>query len=183
MLLESVQNAYPDLPEIPFVRTTISMAEVVHYLSDTASPIQVKCASYVIFRNESAAGQKGINNNYIGLQADGNRQAKKWTPFFAGTCVLAENMTGKLRRFICFKDWMTCVDILADKISSRGLYVGAYAHPYANMRIETADDWPLAYWREWVKGDGAAPIPDAEKENLLAQYKRAIIEFDSMGIS
>jgi hypothetical protein len=48
----------------------------------------------VIFNNESAAGRDGINNNYIGLQADGDRQADKWTPLFAGTCVHAKNMTG-----------------------------------------------------------------------------------------
>ncbi len=172
-----VHNAYPELPELPFERTTVAMATVVTYISQTAATVPVKRAAYVIFRNESAAGQKGINNNYIGLQADGARQAPKWTPFIAGTCVHAENTTGKLRRFICLKNWATCIDILAEKVSVRGLYVGGYAHPYANMQINSNDDWPLAYWREWVQGDGHAQIPDAEKRGLLAQYATAVREF------
>jgi hypothetical protein len=65
--------------------------DVVGYISRTTVTIPIKRAAYVIFRNESAAGQKGINNNYIGLQADGGRQADKWTLLFAGTCVHAEN--------------------------------------------------------------------------------------------
>ena len=174
---ENVRNAYPELPVLPFARTNVAMAAVVDYLSATAAAVPVKRAAYVIFRNESAAGRKGINNNYIGLQADGGRQADKWTPSFAGTCVHAENMTGKLRRFICFKDWQACIDILCEKIGLRGLYVGGYAHPYANTQIKTDDDWPLAYWREWVEGDGAAQIPAADKNGLLAQYQVAVSAF------
>jgi hypothetical protein len=169
-----VHNAYPELPEIPFARTTVPMAEVISYISGTTVPTAVKRACYVIFRNESAAGQKGINNNYIGLQADGGRQSEKWTPFIAGTCVHAENMTGRLRRFVCFRDWRTSVDILAEKVALRGLYVGGYAHPYANMQINSDSDWPLAYWREWVQGDSHAQIPAAENHNLLSQYAAAV---------
>lgn len=176
-LAGQVHNAYPELPEIPFARTTVPISEVVTYISGTIVPTAVKRASYVIFRNESAAGKKGINNNYIGLQADGGRQSEKWTPFIAGTCVHAENMTGKLRRFICFRDWTTCADILAEKVALRGLYVGGYAHPYANMQINKDGDWPLAYWREWVQGDSNAQIPAAEKKNLLAQYNDATGKF------
>jgi hypothetical protein len=175
--MPSVRNAYPELPEFPFARTTVGMPDITRYISGTANPIEVKRASYVIFRNESGAGQKGINNNYIGLQADGGRQSDKWTPLIAGTCVLAENATGKLRRFVCFNNWTTCVDILTEKIASRGLYVGGYAHPYANMQIHSDADWPLAYWREWVQGDRTAHIPDAERHGLLAQYGAAVREF------
>ncbi|MGP0088655.1 MAG: hypothetical protein ACLPKB_01645 [Xanthobacteraceae bacterium] len=170
---DDVHNAYPELPVLPFVRTTVAMNDVVQYISGMAISVPVKRAAYVIFRNESGGGQDGINNNYIGLQADGDRQADKWTPLFAGTCVHAENMTGNLRRFICFKSWQGCVDILADKVDSRGLYVGGYAHPYANMQINTDDDWPLAYWREWVEGSANAQIPDANKQDLLQQYEDA----------
>jgi hypothetical protein len=176
-----VHNAYPELPVLPFVRTTVAMPDVVNYISQTKISVPVKRAAYVIFNNESAAGRDGINNNYIGLQADGDRQADKWTPLFAGTCVHAENMTGKLRRFICFRDWRPCVDILADKVSSRGLYVGGYAHPYANMQIQTDDDWPLAYYREWVEGSSTVQIPDADKNDLLKQYGIAVRDFPSIG--
>lgn len=172
-----VHNAYPELVEISFERTEVPMGDVETYLTGIHAPSAVKRAAYVIFRNESGAGHKGINNNYIGLQADGGRQSEKWTPFIAGTCVHAENMTHKLRRFVCLKDWRTCIDILTEKISLRGLYVGGYAHPYANMQINTEQDWPLAYWREWVQGDIHAQIPDVEKQSLLAQYHAAVSKF------
>jgi hypothetical protein len=179
---ENVHNAYPELPELSFARTTLAVMDVVRYMLATKASVDVKRAAYVIFRNESAAGQKGINNNYIGLQADGARQDEKWTPLFAGTCVHRENMTGKWRRFICFNDWTGCVDILSDKVAKRGLFVGGYAHPYAKMQINTSDDWPLAYWREWVQGDGAAQIPQPEKDNLLRQYQDAVRQFPAQGL-
>ena len=172
-----VHNAYPELPVLSFERTTVAMSDVVQYIAGAAITVPVKCACYVIFRNESGAGRKGVNNNYIGLQADGGRQAEKWTPHIAGTCVHAENMTGRLRRFVCFRNWSTCADILFEKIDQRGLYVGGYAHPYANMQIDTENDWPLAYYREWVKGDGQAQIPDDDKRDLLRQYRDAEREF------
>jgi hypothetical protein len=180
-LAPSVHNAYPDLPEIPFVRTQVAEQDVVAYIAGITMPVAVKRACYVIFRNESANGHKGINNNYIGLQADGGRQSEKWTPFIAGTCVHAENMTGRLRRFVCFRSWTTCADILAEKISLRGLYVGGYAHPYANMHIDRDSDWPVAYWREWVQGDSNAQIPQAEQASLMSIYTAAVGKFPQDG--
>lgn len=180
-LTASVHNAYPDLPEIAFARTQVAEQDVVAYIVGATMPPAVRRACYVIFRNESANGHKGINNNYIGLQADGGRQSEKWTPFIAGTCVHAESMTGRLRRFVCFRSWTTCADILAEKIALRGLYVGGYAHPYANMHINTDSDWPLAYWREWVQGDGSAQIPQAEQTNLMSIYAAAASKFPQVG--
>jgi hypothetical protein len=66
---------------------------------------------------------------------------------------------------------------LIEKVTLRGLYVGGYAHPYANMNINTDSDWPLAYWREWVKGESNATIPPAERNGLLAQYADAVRKF------
>ena len=172
--MSQVHNAYPELPELAFARTSVAMTDVISYMSSTAVTTPIKRAGYVIFRNESGNGQKGVNNTYIGLQADGSRIADKWTPFIAGTCVHAENQTGKQRRFVCLKDWKTSVDILFDKIGSRGLFVGGFAHPFAKMQVNTDNDWPLAYWREWVKGDSAAQIPAADKNGLLSQYAKAV---------
>jgi hypothetical protein len=112
----TVHNAYPELPELPFTRTSVAMTDVVTYMSNTAVTTPIKRAAYVIFRNESGNGKKGVNNNYIGMQADGARLPDKWTPFIAGTCVHAENQTGKPRRFVCLKDWRTSVDILFDRV-------------------------------------------------------------------
>ncbi|GLH79182.1 hypothetical protein SSBR45G_40910 [Bradyrhizobium sp. SSBR45G] len=174
---QQVHNAYPELPELPFARTTVAMDEVVRYIGRAAVDLQVKRAAWVIFNNESGSGRKGINNNYTGLQADGGRQLPEWTQFFAGTCVHAENMTGKLRRFICFKSWTSCVDLVCEKVRARGLHVGGYAHPYAKMLVSTADEWPLAYRREWVTGDSHASISAAEKASLLSQYATAVHHF------
>jgi hypothetical protein len=174
---ENVKNAYPELPVLPFARTTVAMSDVLKHLKSSSAANAVKRSSYVIFRNESGAGKKGVNNNYVGLQADGGRQPDKWTPYFAGTCVHAENMTGRLRRFICFKDWTGCADFLVEKVHTRGLYVGGFAHPYAEMAVNSAEDWPLAYWREWVKGDRAAQILKADYDSLLKLYEDAVARF------
>jgi hypothetical protein len=173
----TIKNAYPELPELEFAKTSVAMTDVVTYMSSTAVKTEIKRAGYVMFRNESGNGKKGVNNNYVGLQADGGRLPDKWTPFIAGTCVLAENKTGKLRRFVCLKDWKTSVDILFDRVGSRGLFVGGFAHPHANMQVNSDDDWPLAYYREWVKGDGTAKIPPGDKNSLLSLYKDAVKKF------
>ena len=176
-MLPDVKNAYPELPVLTFARTSVAMTDVIAYMSSTAVKTPIKRAGYVMFRNESGNGKSGVNNNYIGLQADGARLPDKWTPFIAGTCVHKENKTGKLRRFVCLKDFRTSVDILFDRVGSRGLFVGGFAHPHANMQVDDDDDWPLAYWREWVKGTGSAKIPAADKKALLSQYKDAVHHF------
>lgn len=172
-----VHNAYPELPELAYLKTTLPVADAVARIQGLGSATEIKRATYVIFCNESGNGRKGINNNYIGLQADGGRLDAKWTPLFAGTCVLAENQTGKLRRFICFKDPAGSFAILADRVEHRGLYVGGTAHPYANVKIVTKDDWPGAYYKEWVRGDAHAVIPPDSKANLLALYAQAAAAF------
>lgn len=173
----AIHNAYPELPELPFTRTSVAMTDVITYMASTAVTTPIKRAGYVIFRNESGNGHSGVNNNYIGLQADGNRVPDKWTPFIAGTCVHAENQTGKLRRFVCLKNFKTSVDILFDRVGSRGLFVGGFAHPHANRQINADGDWPLAYWQEWVKGNGSATIPTADKNALLSEYSDAVHHF------
>ena len=179
MSAQTVHNAYPELPVLPFARTSVAMPDVINYLSGKTVDTPIKRAAYVIFRNESGNGHKGVNNNYIGQQADGNRLPDKWTPAIAGTCVHAENQTGKLRRFVCFKEWKTCVDLLCDRVDARGLFVGGFAHPFADMQVDTDDDWPLAYWREWVQGSATAQIPAADKSGLLQEYQAAVQAFPS----
>jgi hypothetical protein len=88
-------------------------------------------------------------------------------------------MTGNWRRFVCFKTWQGSVDVMCGEVSDRGLYVGGYAGKYAKMHINTVDDWPLAYYRDWVKGCSTVDIPDADKHDLLQQYQAAIGYFPS----
>jgi hypothetical protein len=177
-----IHNAYPDLPVLNYVHTTVAMQDVVTLIGQSASTIAIKRASYVLLHNESTGGQNGINNNYIGLQADGDRHAPKYTSFFSGTCLHRENMTGNWRRFICFKSWQGCVQVLCGMVDDRGLYVGGYANPYANMQINTVDQWPLGYYREWVEGSETVDIPPNDKADLLKQYQTAISLFPSPGI-
>jgi len=63
---------------------------------------------------------------------------------------------------------------LFDKVGSRGLFVGGFAHPFAKMQVESDDDWALAYWREWVQGDANAQIPSGEKNGLLSEYAQGV---------
>jgi hypothetical protein len=175
-----VHNAYPDLPVLPYVHTTVAMSDVVNYISAKTVSVPVKRGAYVIFRNESGGGQDGTNNNYIGLQADGDRRPENWTSSFIGTCLKVDSK-GDLRRFLCFKDWMSCADIGLEAVSSRGLYVGGYAQPYAKKYINTVDDWPLAYWQEWVAGSDTATIEEANKNDLLREYGDAVRYFPSVG--
>jgi hypothetical protein len=174
-----IRNAYPELPVLDYAHSTVAMSDVVTYMGKSSSTVAVRRGAYVIFRNESGGGQSGINNNFIGLQADGDRHPEKYTPLFCGTCLHRESMTGNWRRFVCFKTWQGSVDVMCGEVNDRGLYVGGYAHPYANMNINTVDDWPLAYYREWVEGDSSVNIPDADKRDLLQQYQAAVGYFPS----
>ena len=174
-----IHNAYPELPVLDYVHCAVAMTDVVAYMAKSASTLVVKRAAYVVFNNESGAGQSGINNNFIGLQADGDRHPEKYTPLFNGTCLHQESMTGNWRRFVCFKTWQGSADVMCGEVADRGLYVGGFAHPYANMQINTVDDWPLAYYREWVEGSSTVSIPDADKRDLLQQYQAATGHFPS----
>ena len=68
----SVKNYYPQLPEIPYQKTSIDMgAVVVHAKSMIGTyPKEVIRTAYCEFRMESGNGKDGVNNNYAGIQAD-----------------------------------------------------------------------------------------------------------------
>ena len=86
-------NAYPELPSLPFQRTSAAMTDVIAALKASTTLLEIKRAGYVIFRNESGNGSKGINNNYIGAQADSGRWPESFTGSFAGTVSVKENAT------------------------------------------------------------------------------------------
>ncbi len=67
-----VKNYYEELPEIPFKRTSVEMPKVVFFAKELAGKYDKHfiASAYSIFRNESANGSKGVNNNYAGIQAD-----------------------------------------------------------------------------------------------------------------
>ena len=102
-------NKYPELKEVPYKKTSVSMDDVVAYIKQSNYSSDVKRACYVIFRNESFNGNSGINENYIGVQADN----MKWDDYVSSkiiaTCIQPENMTGKVRRFACFNSFKDCM--------------------------------------------------------------------------
>lgn len=172
-----MRNAYPDLPEMPYTRTSVNMDDVIQYIKDSPYSVEVKRSVYIIFRIESANGRSGVNNNYIGLQADGNKSSSKVSQHIIGTCVKNENMTGKQRRFACFDSWKDSVDILEYQVVNRGLFVGGIATPYSKMKVNSVTDLATAYAREWVYGDTkAVPTKDA-LNTFMSIYKQAAQKF------
>lgn len=170
----ALHNAYPELPEVPFERTSVSMDDVKAYIATIPYIAEVKRAVYMIFRYESANGEKGVNNNYIGMQADGNRLPDRWIQYFAGTCIKNENSTGKQRRFIAFKDWRTSVVLLADNVFRRGMYIGENVEgDYYKGTVKSVRDLAQSYTDEWVEGEvNLAPEQDLV-QSFDSMYKQA----------
>ena len=137
-----MNNAYPELPQLPFQRTSISMACVVEALITQPGSSDIKRAGYVMFRNESRNGSKGVNNNYFGAQADGQRWPASFTPSFAGTVTMAENGTHIQRIFMAFTDLDGCIAFLLNRVASRGLYVGGMTHLVLTMRVTSRSNLP-----------------------------------------
>lgn len=169
----SLQNAYPEKPVVPYQKTTINMNAVVAQIKGMAYSKEVKAATYVMFRNESANGTKGINNNYCGFQADSSRWDARFDECIVGTVELHENATNRLRRFLAIRDAGSCLDMLAYKVRNRGLFIGGTTHLICSMGIASPADWCRAYKIEWVTGDRNAVISSAEMSNLLSMYKYA----------
>ncbi|HEY0271778.1 MAG TPA: hypothetical protein VGC22_01280 [Chitinophaga sp.] len=167
-------NAYPELPILEYEQTAVAMEDVIAYLAGQDVPREIKRSVYVIFRNESGNGSKGINNNYVGAQADGARWSSIFDDMLAGVVEKKENKTGKLRLFLAFYNWEDCVYFLVNRISSRGIFIGGYARLIAKMEVDTPDQLATAYFRDWVKGDADYKPSAEEKTAFLSMYKDAV---------
>lgn len=168
----SVENSYPELPELSPRKTTVAMSDVIAYLQLLSVPKAIKIAAYVMFRNESGNGTSGINNNYLGIQGDSGRWPDYLSAHVVGTVIENENMTGKSRRFLAFDNFKASIDFLIDRIKSRGLFVGGTTNFIIRMQINSSDAWAIAYWRSWVTGNAKAQMPDTERNGLLSMYKQ-----------
>jgi len=166
------------LPEIPYQKTTVSMDDVIAYIGQSNYSVEVKRSVYVIFRNESGGGRSGVNNNYIGLQADNAKWEDEISEKIVATCTKVENMTGKGRRFACFASFKDSIDVLEFKVVDRGLFIGGKAHPYSNMDVKTPEDFALAYWIEWVTGEKTLPDSQFAKD-IASMYNQAVSKFKS----
>lgn len=170
-------NAYPELPSLPYQRTTVDMPAVVEQLRALDAPLEVRRAAYVMFRNESANGQKGINHNYVGAQADSGRWPAELTPLFQGTVIATEGGTGRQRIFLAFHGLAGCLAFLADRVRRRGLYIGGDTHRVLTMHVWTPADLARAYHKEWVRGDPTAELPDDARRGFLSMYAQALSLF------
>jgi hypothetical protein len=170
-------NAYPEKPVLPYKKTTVAMCDVVDYLRTLNVSKAIKIAAFILFRTESGNGNKGVNNNYCGLQADSGRWPAELDKYIIGTCVKSENMTGKQRIFLCFESFHASVDFLINRIESRGLYVGGTTHLITKTFIATPEDWAKAYHHEWVTGSAKSVPSKEEITGILSMYRQGVTLF------
>ena len=173
----SKKNAYPNLPVVDYKRTKVEMPLVVLYIKSLNYPLEVKRTVYCIFRIESGNGGHGVNENYCGIQADGAAIGMPFDNSVIATCLENESMTGKVRRFCCFKDFKPSIDYLAAKVAKRGLYIGGGTNDqYSHVtHITDADSLDLAYIQEWVEGDPSAKPNKDELTEMEQMYHSACI--------
>jgi hypothetical protein len=169
-----MNNAYPELPELQYRKTSIEMALVIAHIKVAAVPVEVKRAAYIFFRIESGNGRSGINNNYAGTQADGARWPDEYESKIAGTCVKNENGTGKPRRFVCFHSWKDSLDFTITNAQRRGMFVGGKTWKYTSINVKTSADLCRAYKREWVTGEPKYKPSEKELQDFDSMYQQAV---------
>lgn len=180
-------NYYAELPALEYQRTSVPMTEVIACLMMMPRAIEVKRAAYIMFRIESENGERGINNNYAGIQADSGRWPAQFDACFSGTVTEAENGTGKTRIFLAFRDWRASLEMLCDRVEARGLYVGGATHLILTpaiaahigfvLPIEGDRDLARAYHKEWAAGNAYVEPTSAEIGNFRSMYSRAAALF------
>ncbi len=148
-----VKNSYPELPEIPFQRTSVDMVKVIEFGKSLVPKYGVDAVkmAYVIFRNESLNGTKGVNNNYGGIQADVGRW-KNLPGSPIATCTKVDS-GGVLRRFLCFDEngYKVSFELAAVKAVERKMF--------------TAQD----YLKKWVGNPNAST---KGVDSMLAQASK-----------
>lgn len=154
----SVNNSYPELPEIPYKKTSVQMPDVVIFAKTLIGKYKIQSVrmAYAIFRNESANGSRGVNNNYAGVQADVGRW-KNLPGAPVGTCTKVDS-GGANRRFLCFDTdgYKICFELLCIKIENRNM-------------ITTED-----YFAKWVGNPGASQEHKKNFQLLLNAASKAL---------
>lgn len=173
-----MNNAYPEKPLVPFVATTVPMSDVIAYLKSLPIAVALRCSGYTAFRIESGNGQHGVNNNYVGFQADGARWPAMFDDRIVGIVDEAENGTGRERLFLAFDRWQSNIDLLVDRFASRELCVGGTPEfNGATMSIQSSVDLARAYHKVWVTGNWASEPSEAEVATFTSIYAQALREF------
>jgi hypothetical protein len=169
----AIKNAYPELPEVKCVITSVPMNDINSYIQTIPYINEVKRVTQIIVKNETGNGKSFLCQNGCGQQADGNRLPTKWIPYVVGTFIKKENMTGKERRFVAFKEWQTTINLLADRVFNRGLYIGENVDSnYYKGTVKTTEDAAIAYWQEWVVGERTQPSKQFIAD-FVSMYKQA----------
>lgn len=170
----SINNVYPEKPELQYQRTSIEMALAIAHIKEAAVPVEVKRAAYIFFRIESGNGRSGVNNNYSGIQADGARWPEEYDSKIAGTCVKGENGTGKLRRFVCFHSFKDSLDFTMSNARRRGMYIGGETWKYTSIQVKSSASLCRAYKREWVTGNPKYQPTERELLDFGSMYRQAV---------
>lgn len=169
-------NSYPEKPILKYQKTSVEMGLVVAAIKELQIPVEVKRAAYIVFRNESANGSRGINNNFVGAQADAGRWSEKFDNHITGVVYKTENGTGKMRIFLAFGSYKDSVSFVADRVEARGLYVGGNLVVKSiglKMDIKTPEDLAVGYQRGWVKGSKFYVPTEKENSDFLSMYRQA----------
>lgn len=166
-------NYYTDKMPIPYMRTQVEMPAIVSYMKQSIEGKEIIRSAYIMFRNESANGRSGINNNYIGAQADSGRWPAKWDAHITGIVRKNEGRTGKERLFIAFDSYQTCIDFLIDRVKSRGLYIGGHCNRIVDMDVTSIDGLCAAYYKSWVEGKAEYVPTESEKSDFTSMYRQA----------
>ena len=167
----STKNFYSQFPEIPYQKTSVDLAKVVEYANTLVGkyPKEVVRTAYCMFRNESANGKLGVNNNYAGIQADNAEWEGLDLTNVIGTSVKKDNF-GDVRRFICFNEdgYKTGFDFVCYKVKQRNMYIGA-------PLIETPIQVAFSYQKKWVGLPTSKIKSDSEDtKNFISLYKSSI---------
>lgn len=158
---------------LPYQKTSINMKLVIAALAALKVDREVKRMAYIMFRNEGANGNSGINNNYCGFQADSGRWDRSHDDKISGVVSKVENGTGRPRLFLAFKSIDGCLEMLVERVIGRGLFIGGTTKKIVVMKITNIGDLCRAYKKEWVSGSAKAEPSTLELNNFKSMYRQA----------
>lgn len=170
-----LKNYYPEKPILDYKRTSVPMSDVISMLQSMPIPKELKRNAYILFRNESANGTSGINNNYCGLQADSGRLDPKFDILINGVVVKNENMTGKERLFFSFSNINNFLNMFTTRLKDRGLFIGGTCNKvWKGQLISNTNDLVRAYYKEWVTGSSKYEPSAIEISNFISMYNQSM---------
>lgn len=174
------KNFYPEKPLIKYERTPVKWDIIVALLKTKNYPLEILRSAFVIMANETGYGRSIIcGSNIGGIQSDSSRWPRKWDNAIIGVTVAKGNREGYSRGFVVFDKISTGIEFLCERIQSRGLFIGGFAHKYFKQNIDNIVDLCEAYNHEWVFGEVDTDFENNEYQNqhegFESIYKRAVL--------